>query len=118
MSSDLTLILVIYAGYLAIAAGLALFVWRLARRLHSPGLRLGIRALTLAVLFSPGVAACGGAAIVPFSLVLFGDTVNLISPNGCTANTPWNLRLFLPALALCVAVLFILERRRHRVDAL
>ena len=118
MSSDLTAYLLLLLGYLVVAAGVIVLVWRLSRSLHSPGLRLGLRAFAIAFLLAPGAVACGGATIVPFSLVVVADLVGLISPNGCGPYTPWNLVSFLPALAVAGLTLYLRERRRNCVDAL
>jgi hypothetical protein len=54
---------------------------------------------------------------VPFSLVVVGDIIGLIAPNGCGPYTALNLVSFLPALAIAAVALYFLERRRSRVDA-
>jgi hypothetical protein len=118
MSSELATYLAFLLGYLVIAAGVIFLVWRFTRALLSPGLRLAFRAFTIAFFLAPGAVACGGATITPFSLVVVADVVGLISPNGCGPYTPWNLVSFLPAIAVAGFVLYLWERRRHRVDAL
>jgi hypothetical protein len=118
MSSELLTYVAFLLGYLAIAVGFSLLVWRLTRALVSPGLRLALRAFMLAFLLAPGAVACGGATILPFSLVVVADVIGVISPNGCGPNTPWVLVSFLPVLAGSAVILYLLERRRHRVDAL
>lgn len=118
MSSELLTYVALLAGYIAVAAGLTRLVWRLTRGHYSSGLRLGLRAMTLAFLFTPGAVACGGAAIVPFSMVVLTDVVGVFSPNGCGPYTLWNLVSFIPVLVVSATGLFFLERRRRRVDAL
>ena len=118
MSSDLATYLLFLLGYLVVADGVIFLVWRLTCVLLSQGLRLAFRAFTIAFLLAPGAVACGGATIAPFSLVVVADGVGLISPNGCGPYAPWNLVSFLPALAIAGFVLYLWERRRHRVDAL
>jgi hypothetical protein len=118
MSSELLNYLALLVGYIVVAAGLILVIWRLTDGLVSPGLRLALRAFTLAFLLAPGAVACGGAVILPFSMVVLADVVGLFSPNGCGPYTPWNLVSFIPVLLVAVAGLLLLERRRRRVDAL
>ena len=118
MSSGLLTLLALLVGYLAVAAGVTFVVWRSTRGISSPWLRISLRAIALAFLFAPGAVACGGASIVPFSLVVVGDVVGFIAPNGCGPYTPLNLASFLPVLAVVVTALYLLERRRSRVDAL
>jgi len=118
MSSEIATYLAFLTGYLVIAIGVIFLVWRLTRALLSSGLRLALRAFAVAFLLAPGAVACGGATITPFSLVVAADVVGFISPNGCGPYTPWNLVSFLPTLAVAAFALYLLERRRHRVDAL
>jgi hypothetical protein len=118
MSLGLVTYLVLLLGYLAIAAGLAFVTWRVTRGIDSQWGRRGLRAITLAFLFAPGLIACGGASIVPFSLVVIGDLVGFIAPNGCGPYTPLNLITFLPSVAIAVVTLYFLERRRPRVVVL
>ena len=118
MSPELATYLGILIAYLVIAAGVIFLVWRFTRSLRSPGLRLALRAFSVAFLFAPGAVACGGATITPFSLVVVADVIGFISPNGCGLYTPWSLVSFLPTLAIAAFALYFLERRRHRVDAL
>jgi hypothetical protein len=118
MSSELAELLALLVGYLALAAGLAFGMWRMTRNISSQWLRLALRAATVAFLFAPGAVACGGASIVPFSLVVVGDIVGLIAPTDCGPYTLLNFASFLPTLAIVVAALYFLERRRSRVDAL
>ena len=118
MSPGLATYLGILIAYLVIAAGVLFLVWRFTRSLRSPGLRLALRAFSVAFLFAPGAVACGGATITPFSLVVVADVIGFISPNGCGPYTPLSLDLFLPTLAITAFALNFLERRRHRVDAL
>jgi hypothetical protein len=118
MSSDLLTLLALLAGYLIVASVITSVVWRATRGISSQWLRLALRAITLAFLFAPGAVACGGASIVPFSLVVVGDVIGLIAPNGCGPYTPLNLASFLPVLAVVVMTLYFLERRRSRVDSL
>jgi cytochrome bd-type quinol oxidase subunit 2 len=118
MSSELVTLFALLVGYLAIAVGATFVVWRTTRHISSRRLRLALRAVALAFLFAPGAVACGGASIVPFSLVVVGDVIGLIAPNGCGPYAPFNLVSFLPVLAVVALVLYLLERRRSRVDAL
>jgi hypothetical protein len=118
MSSELLTYVALLLGYLAIAVGVILLVWRLTRALVSPGLRLALRAFTLAFLLAPGAVACGGSTILPFSLVVVADIIGVVSPNGCGPYTPWSLVSFLPVLVSSAVILYLLGRRRHRVDAL
>jgi hypothetical protein len=113
MSSGLYELLALLIGYLALAAGIAFVVWRVSRSISSQWSRLALRAATLAFLFAPGAVACGGASIVPFSLVVVGDIIGLIAPNGCGPYTPLNLISFLPALAISGVALYFLESRRR-----
>lgn len=118
MPTGLLTLLAMLVGYLAIAAAGTFMVWRATRGILSQWLRISMRAITLAFLFAPGAVACGGASIVPFSLVVVGDIVGLFAPNGCGPYTPLNLVSFLPVLAIAVTAFYLLERRRSRVDAL
>lgn len=113
MPSGLGTLFAILAGYLAVAAGALFVVWRTTRGLGSTTLRVSVRALATAFLLAPGAVACGGAAIVPFALVVVTDVVGLMSPNGCGLNTPISLASFLPAAAIVGVVLYVLERRRR-----
>jgi len=116
MSSGLFTYLVLLVGYLAIAAALAFVTWRITRGISSRWRRDGLRAITLAFLFAPGVVACGGASIVPFSLIVIGDVAGFIAPNGCGPYTPLNLVSFVPSLAIAVVTLYLLEgRQSHAV---
>ena len=116
MSSELATYLVSLFGYLVIAVGIIILVWRFTRALPSSVLRLALRAFTVAFLLAPGAVACGGATITPFSLVVVADVAGFISPNGCGPYTPWNLVSFLPTLAVAAFVLYFPESRRRRVD--
>ncbi len=118
MSSELLTFVAFLAGYIVVAAGFTALVWRLTRTLRSSGLRLALRAFTLAFFFAPGAVACGGATITPFSMVVLADVIGILSPNGCGPYTPWNLVSFIPVLVVSVVGLFVFERRRRRVDAL
>jgi hypothetical protein len=118
MSSELATHLASLAIYVAVASGVTFLVWRLTRRLHSPSLRLTLRAFTLAFLFAPGAVACGGATITPFSMVVLADAVGVFSPNGCGPYTPWNLVSFVTVVGVSAIVLFFAERRRRLVVAL
>jgi hypothetical protein len=118
MSPELVAYLGFLLGYLVVAAAIFLFVWRFTRALQSSRLRLALRAFAVAFLLAPGAVACGGATILPFSLVVAADVVGFISPNGCGPYTPWSLVSFLPVLVAAAVALFLLDRRRRRVDAL
>jgi hypothetical protein len=118
MSSGLVTYLVLLVCNLAIAAGLAFVAWRVTRGISSRRRRRGLRAITLAFLFAPGVVTCGGASIAPFSLVVIGDIVGFIAPNGCGPYTPLNLVSFLPSVVIAVVTLYLLERRRSHVVVL
>jgi len=113
MTSGFAVILALLAGYLAVAVGILFGVWRATRRISSQWLRLALRASALAFLFAPGAVACGGASIVPFSLVVAGDIVGLIAPNGCGPFTPLNLVSFLPTLVIAALTLYVFERRAN-----
>ena len=113
MSSDLVTYLAFLAGYLAVAAGFFLWIWRASRRIASIGFRLALRAFVLAFLFAPGAVACGGATIAPFALVMVAEVVGLISPNGCDPHTPWSLVSFLTTFAIVAIALYVLDRHRH-----
>jgi len=113
MSPDLVTYLAFLAGYLAVAGGVFFWIWRASRRIARIGFRLVLRAFVLAFLFAPGAVACGGATLVPFSLVVVADVVGYISPNGCGPHTTWNLASFLATFAIVAIALYVLDRHRH-----
>jgi hypothetical protein len=118
MSAELAGYLSLLVAYLIVAAGVIFAVWRATFGLALQELRVALRAFTLAFLLAPGAVACGGASIVPFSLVVVADVLGYISPNGCGPYTPMNLVSFLPALAVVATALYLLERHGKRRDAL
>jgi hypothetical protein len=119
MSPDLATYLALLTGYLAVAGGVFFWIWRASRRrIARIGFRLALRAFVLAFLFAPGAVACGGATIVPFALVVVATSIGLISPNGCGTHVPWLLGSFLVTFAAVAIALYILDRHRHRGDAL
>ena len=113
MSPDLVTYLAFLAVYLAVAGGVFFWIWRASRRIAKIGFRLALRAFVLAFLFAPGAVACGGATLVPFSLVVVADVVGYISPNGCGPHTTWNLASFLATFTIVAIALYVLDRHRH-----
>ena len=119
MPPDLATYLALLVGYLALAGAVFFWIWRASRRrVARIGLRLALRAFVLALLFAPGAVACGGASILPFALVVVATSIGLISPNSCGAHLPWILVSFLVTFAAVAIALYILDRHRHRGDAL
>ena len=116
MSPELTTYVVTLVGYLAVAGGAFLWIWRSSRRISRVGLRLVVRALVLAFLFAPAGVACGGAAIAPFSFAFATDVVRLFSPNGCGMQSPRNVTSFLLTFLVVSIALYIADRIRHRDD--
>jgi hypothetical protein len=119
MSPDVATYLALLAGYLAIAGGVFFWIWRASRRrIARVGFRLALRAFVLAFLFAPGAVACGGATVFPFALVVVATFIGLTSPNGCGSHMPWILVSFLLTFTVVAIALYILDRHRHRGDAL
>ncbi len=119
MSPDLATHLALLAGYLIVACGIFFWIWRASRRrVARLGFRLALRALALAFLFAPAAVECGGATIAPLALVVFTTSVGFTSTHGCSTHTPWILISFLLTLATGAIALYILDRVRHRGDAL
>jgi hypothetical protein len=119
MPPGLATYLALLACYLALAGAAFFWIWRASRRrVARVGFRLALRAFVLALLFAPGVAACGGASLLPFALVVVATSIGLISPNSCGTHMPWILVSFLATFAAAVIALYILDRHRHRDDAL
>jgi hypothetical protein len=113
MSHDLATYFAFLAGYVVVASGVFFLIWRASRRIASIKFRLVLRAFVLAFLFAPVAAACGGATIAPFAMVVFANIVGLISPNSCGPYTPWNLVSFLLTFAIVAIALAVLDRLRH-----
>jgi len=118
MSPELSAYLAFLIVYLIVAAGIIVLVWRFTRVMQLPNLRLTLRAFAISFLLAPGVVACGGAALVPFSLAVVSDIADIFSPNSCGPYTANSLLLFFPVLVVVTFILHFMERRRRRVDVL